>query len=93
MGGAPANPNLLPGRETRAPASRHGAEPPPTLRPSPRRQGGGRRRVEDRAVLAGIVFVATAGCAWRQLPQCFTASWQTVHRRFTEWSKAGDLRP
>ena len=59
--------------------------PPPPGRP----QGGGRRRVEDRAVLAGIVFVATTGCSWRQLPPCFVASWQTVHRRFTEWSTAG----
>ena len=40
-------------------------------------------------MLAGIVFVATTGCSWRQLPPCFVASWQTVHRRFTEWSKAG----
>ena len=53
-----------------------------------RRQGGGRRRCDDRAVLAAIVFVATSGCAWRQLPPVFDASWQTVHRRFTDWSAA-----
>nr|WP_244409218.1 IS5 family transposase [Streptomyces albofaciens] len=53
-----------------------------------RPQGGGRRRCDDRAVLAAIVFVATTGCTWRQLPPVFSASWQTVHRRFTEWSAA-----
>lgn len=30
----------------------------------------------------------TTGCTWRQLPPVFGASWQTVHRRFTEWSGA-----
>jgi transposase len=58
--------------------------PPAPTRP----QGGGRRRVGDRVVLAAIVYVATTGCAWRQLPPVFGASWQTVHRRFTEWSAA-----
>lgn len=54
----------------------------------PRRpQGGGRRRADDRGVLAAILFVATSGCTWRQLPQVFGASWQTVHRRFTHWSQ------
>lgn len=53
-----------------------------------RAQGGGRRLCDDRAVLAAILFVATSGCTWRQLPPVFGASWQTVHGRFTEWSKA-----
>ncbi|MDF3142988.1 MULTISPECIES: IS5 family transposase [unclassified Streptomyces] len=56
--------------------------------PPVRAQGGGRRRCDDRAVLAAIIFVATSGCTWRQLPPVFGASWQTVHRRFTGWSKA-----
>ncbi|GAA2772696.1 transposase [Nonomuraea dietziae] len=35
------------------------------------------------------MYVATSGCAWRQLPlPVFGASWQTVNRRFTEWSAA-----
>ncbi|MET9462859.1 transposase, partial [Streptomyces canus] len=39
---------------------------PPTevIRP----QGGGRRRAGDRETLAAIIFVATSGCTWRQLP-------------------------
>lgn len=58
--------------------------PPKPTRP----QGGGRRRYDDRQVLAAIVFVATSGCTWRQLPPVFGASWQTVYRRFAEWSRA-----
>lgn len=43
--------------------------------PSPTRpQGGGRRRADDRLILAAIVFVATTGCTWRQLPPVFEAS-------------------
>ncbi|MEE1826582.1 transposase, partial [Streptomyces sp. BE20] len=36
-----------------------------------RPQCGGRRRHGDREVLAAIVFVATSGCTWAQLPPCF----------------------
>jgi len=39
-------------------------------------------------VLAAIVFVATTGCTWRQLPPVFGPSGPTVHRRFTEWTAA-----
>lgn len=53
-----------------------------------RPQGGGRRRYGDREVLAAILFVATTGCTWRQLPPVFGPSGPTAHRRFTEWSRA-----
>ena len=56
--------------------------------PPVRSQGGGGRRCDDRSVLATIIFVAISGCAWRQLPPVFGVSWQTVHRRFTDWSTA-----
>ena len=52
-----------------------------------RPQGGGRRRVDDRAVLAAIMFVATTGCTWRQLPPGFAPSGPTAHRRFTAWRR------
>lgn len=58
--------------------------PPAPSRP----QGGGRARYGDREVLAAIVFVATSGCAWRQLPPVFGPSGPTAHRRFTEWGRA-----
>ncbi|MFD9302893.1 IS5 family transposase [Streptomyces sp. NPDC060048] len=54
-----------------------------------RPQDGGRRRHGDREVLAAIMFVATTGCTWRQLPPVFGPSGATAHRRFTEWSRAG----
>ncbi|MFI1840106.1 transposase [Streptomyces olivaceoviridis] len=54
-----------------------------------RPQGGGRRRHGDREVLAAIVFVATSGCTWQQLPTAsFGPSGATAHRRFTEWTHA-----
>lgn len=54
-----------------------------------RPQGGGRRRHGDREVLAAIVFVATSGCTWQQLPSAsFGPSGATAHRRFSEWPKA-----
>jgi hypothetical protein len=58
--------------------------------PAPRRQGGGKRRVDDRAVLAAIVYLVQAGCSWWKLPAgLFGVSRATAHRRFTEWTRAG----
>lgn len=53
-----------------------------------RPQGGGRRRAGDRETFAAIVFVATSGCTWRQLPPDLGPSWQTVYRRFAQWHRA-----
>lgn len=58
--------------------------------PVPRRQGGGMRRADDRAVLAAIVYLVQAGCSWRKLPaELFGVSRATTHRRFTEWTRSG----
>ncbi len=55
-----------------------------------RRQGGGKRRADDRAVLAAIVYLVQAGCSWWKLPTVvFGVSRATAHRRFTEWTNAG----
>jgi transposase len=63
----------------------------PLIPPAPqRRQGGGRRRIPDRAVLAAILYLTQAGCSWWQLPKAmFGVSRATAHRRFTEWTAAG----
>ncbi|MER6979881.1 IS5 family transposase [Streptomyces carpinensis] len=58
---------------------------PPTEVKRP--QGGGRRRAGDRETLAAIIFVATSGCTWRQLPPVFGPAWPTVYRRFAQWSR------
>ncbi|MER5563287.1 IS5 family transposase [Streptomyces sp. NPDC002506] len=52
-----------------------------------RPESGGRRRHGDREVLAAIIFVATSGCTWNQLPPDFGPSGVTAFRRFTEWSQ------
>jgi transposase len=52
-------------------------------------QGGGRRRTDDRAVLAAILYLAQAGCSWWKLPaHHFGTTRSTAHRRFTEWTRA-----
>jgi transposase len=53
-----------------------------------RPQGGGRRRTDDRQALAAIVYVATSGRPWRQIPEIFGVRWPTVYRRFAEWREA-----
>lgn len=54
-----------------------------------RHQGGGRRRGDDRAILAAILYVLQSGCSWRSLPASFGVARATAHRRFTEWTRAG----
>lgn len=63
----------------------------PLIPPARRRaQGGGWRRVDDRAVLAAIVYLTQAGCSWWKLPEAmFGVSRPTAHHRFTEWTAAG----
>jgi transposase len=55
--------------------------------PRPR---GGRSRIENRAVVAGILFVLRTGCPWSYVPQemgcgCGTTCW----RRLRDWQAAG----
>ena len=48
-----------------------------------------RARVDERRVLAGILFVLREGCRWRALDQTGICSGSTAHRRFQEWQQAG----
>lgn len=58
--------------------------------PPARPQGGGKRRADDRAVLATIVYLVQVGCSWRKLPaSLFGVSRATAHRRFTGWTRSG----
>ena len=55
-----------------------------------RRRRGGRPPVDDRRVLAGIVFVLKTGIPWEYLPQemgcgCGMTCW----RRLRDWNAAG----
>lgn len=49
---------------------------------------GGRPRVPDRVVLAGILYRLRTGCQWKALPPQF-GSGSTCHRRFSEWATSG----
>ena len=61
--------------------------PPPRPR---RHRYPGRRRVGDRAALAGIVFVLKTGIAWNQLPAGLVGcSGITCWRRLRDWTEAG----
>ncbi|WP_251082532.1 transposase [Frankia sp. Mgl5] len=47
-----------------------------------RHQGGGTAPIEDRAVFTAVVYVLTAGCAWRHLPAEFDDCAVTLRRLY-----------
>jgi transposase len=50
----------------------------------------GRKRLDDRAALQGILFVLNTGIAWRHLPlELGFGSGSTCYRRLDEWQRAG----
>jgi transposase len=50
----------------------------------------GRRRIDDRKVLTGILFVLKTGIPWERLPQELgCGSGMTCWRRLREWQEAG----
>src|SRR4051794_14538069 len=59
--------------------------------PKPRRHRyPGRRPIDDRAALAGILFVLKTGITWNQLPTSLVGcSGVTCWRRLRDWTEAG----
>jgi transposase len=59
--------------------------------PKPRRHRyPGRRPIDDRTALAGIVFVLKTGITWNQLPtNLVSCSGVTCWRRLRDWTEAG----
>jgi transposase len=62
--------------------------PPP---PKPRfDRYPGRKRVDDRKALTGILFILKTGLAWEDLPvEMGCGSGMTCWRRLQEWQQAG----
>jgi transposase len=60
------------------------------LVPPMRRKPGGRGRPprEPRDVLNGILWVLRTGAPWKDLPERYPP-YQTCHRRFQQWTRAG----
>jgi transposase len=63
----------------------------PLLPPRPRRRRyPGRRRLDDRGCLNGILYVLRTGITWAQLPrQLGYGSGVTCWRRLRDWQQAG----
>ena len=62
----------------------------PLLPEEPPKPKGGRPRIDDRAVLTGILFVLKSGIPWEMLPQEMgCGSGMTCWRRLKEWHEAG----
>ena len=61
----------------------------PLLPPEPPKLRGGRPRCDDRAALAGIVFVLRSGIPWEMLPREMGCSGMTCWRRLRDWQGAG----
>jgi transposase len=53
-----------------------------------RADGKGRPRVDDRAILNGILWILRTGAPWHDMPNRYPP-YQTCHRRFQEWVAKG----
>ena len=50
----------------------------------------GRKRVNPRPILNGIIFRLRSGCQWNHLPKTFGDD-STIHRTFQPWVESGVL--
>ena len=54
----------------------------------PKNPKGGGQPIDDRTVMAGIIYRLRTGCQWDAIPQEFGIG-STCYRRFREWRKGG----
>jgi len=57
----------------------------------PAKRGGGRRRVNMREVVNGVMYVLSTGCQWRYIPKDLPPR-STVNEYFCNWSYDGTLK-
>ncbi|WP_416182781.1 transposase [Methanosarcina sp.] len=48
----------------------------------------GRKRINDRQTINGILYVLVTGCQWRDMPKQY-GSYGTAWRRLKRWSEEG----
>ncbi len=51
-------------------------------------RAAGRRRVDDRRVISGIIHVLQSGCRWQDCPDEYGPA-TTVYNRYNRWSQKG----
>ncbi len=51
-------------------------------------RGRGRRPIDNRAIINGILWRLRCGTPWRDVPRKY-GNWNTIYRRFRRWSEAG----
>jgi transposase len=56
----------------------------------PAKRGGGKRRVDVRAVVNGIMYILSTGCQWRYIPKDLPPR-STLHDYLTLWEWDGTL--
>ena len=56
----------------------------------PARRGGGKRVVDIRAVMNGVMYILSTGCQWRSLPKDLPPR-STVHDYLSLWQWDGTL--
>lgn len=57
-----------------------------------RTDGKGRPRKDPRAVLNGIIWILFSGAPWYMLPKYIYPPYQTCHRYFQRWVRAGVMQ-
>src|SRR6476659_1778823 len=57
-----------------------------------RRRYPGRRPLDNRTVMAGLLFVLKTGIAWEDFPQEMGCCGMTLLNRLRQWQKAGVWR-
>lgn len=60
----------------------------PLLPQYPMTRAGGRRRIDNRSVLEGILWVLRSGARWKDLPEDLPSP-STCWRRLREWDQEG----